>query len=39
MKTAITNLDIVSGKFSPPNFMVPVSRDDEGILEVILFPE
>ena len=39
MKKAITNLKIVSGTFSPPNFMVPVSQDDEGILEVILFPE
>ena len=39
MKKAITNLKIVSGTFSPPNLMVPVSRDDEGILEVILFPE
>ena len=38
MKKAITNLKIVSGTFSPPNLMVPVSRDDEGILEVILFP-
>ena len=38
MKKAISNLEIVSGTFPPPNFMVPVSRDDEGILEVILFP-
>ena len=33
MKKAITNLNIFSGTFSPLNFMVPVSLDDEGILD------
>ena len=36
MKKAINNLKIWSATFSPPNFVVPVSRQDKDSLVIIL---